>query len=126
MILVRVKLPNNDVIEGSIDARSRRAGKSIRGMPVRHFVYEHEWRIVAEQNGAGALVGRCVCATSPKVLDKRSMPPEGRRDRDARQTINEVASPVPVAQRGKRCLREIRKSGTNFQIVQLSALPTRT
>ncbi|MGE9745720.1 hypothetical protein [Bdellovibrio bacteriovorus] len=56
--LRKVVLPDGKVIEYIIDGQSRRIGKKINGKLVQGFIYQNQYQIVAELDGAGKVVKR--------------------------------------------------------------------
>ncbi len=67
--LVKVIMPNGDIIEYIIDAQNRRVGKKVNGALVQRWLYGNQLNIVAELNGAGNLVSWFVYGTRPTVPD---------------------------------------------------------
>src|SRR5690606_36126961 len=69
--LVRVDLPNGDVIEYIVDGRNRRVGKVFNGTLVKQWLWADQLRIAAELDGSGNLVSRFVYgqkATTPELV----------------------------------------------------------
>jgi RHS repeat-associated protein len=62
-----VELPDSTLIEYVIDARGRRVGRSIDGVPDRGWLYGDQLRIVAELDDEGALVSRFVYGPAANV-----------------------------------------------------------
>jgi RHS repeat-associated protein len=62
-----VTLADGTAIEYVIDGRSRRLGKKVGGALVQGFLYEDQLRVVAELDGAGAVVSRFVYGTGINV-----------------------------------------------------------
>jgi hypothetical protein len=60
--LVGAALPNGTGVSYVIDGNSQRVGKKVNGALVKGFLYRDPLRIVAELDGAGALVSRFVYA----------------------------------------------------------------
>ena len=67
--LVRVDMPNGDVLEYTIDALNRRVGKSLNGSLVTGYVYDDQLRIVAELDSTGIIVSRFVYASRANIPD---------------------------------------------------------
>jgi RHS repeat-associated protein len=67
--LVRVDLPGATVIEYLIDGLDRRVGKKRNGVLEKQWLYKDELRILAELDGAGALVSRFVYASRANIPD---------------------------------------------------------
>jgi RHS repeat-associated protein len=65
--LTRVVLPDGTTIDYVIDALNRRIGKKVNGTLVRRWLWDGPLRIVAELDGAGALVSRFVYGTRLNV-----------------------------------------------------------
>ena len=65
--LTRVVLPGGTQIDYLIDAMDRRIGKKVDGTLVRRWLYDGQLRMVAELDGAGALLGRFVYANKVNV-----------------------------------------------------------
>ncbi len=63
--LVRVDLPNGDVIEYLMDGRNRRVGKRVNGVLVKQWLWADQLRIAAELDGSGNLVSRFVYGKKP-------------------------------------------------------------
>ncbi|HEY6727200.1 MAG TPA: hypothetical protein VI197_24365, partial [Polyangiaceae bacterium] len=63
--LVRVDLPNGDVIDYLVDGRNRRVGKRVNGVLVKQWLWASQLRIAAELDGAGNLVSRFVYGDKP-------------------------------------------------------------
>jgi RHS repeat-associated protein len=62
-----VTLADGTPIEYVIDGENRRIGKKVGGALVQGFLYEDQLRVVAELDGAGAVVSRFVYGTSVNV-----------------------------------------------------------
>jgi len=60
--LLRVDLPNGDVIEYLVDGQDRRVGKKKNGVLEKQWLYRNGLNVVAEMDGAGNLVSRFVYA----------------------------------------------------------------
>jgi len=67
--LTAFSLPDGTQIEYVIDGLNRRIGKRVNGVLVQGFLYDGQLRIVAELDGAGAVVSRFVYATHVNVPD---------------------------------------------------------
>jgi RHS repeat-associated protein len=67
--LTHVTLPNATPIDYLIDGQQRRIGKKVGGVLQQGFLYDDELRIVAELDGAGAVVSRFVYGSRPHVPD---------------------------------------------------------
>jgi RHS repeat-associated protein len=67
--LLHVGLPGGTQIDYVMDGRSRRVGKKINGTLVRQWLYSDQLHIVAELDGAGALISRFVYGSRPNVPD---------------------------------------------------------
>lgn len=67
--LLRVVLPNADVIEYVVDGLNRRVAKKKNGVVQRRWLYGDQLRIVAELDGAGNLLSRLVYASRANVPD---------------------------------------------------------
>jgi RHS repeat-associated protein len=70
-----VTLTDGTAIEYVIDGENRRIGKKVNGTLVQGFLYEDQLRVVAELDGAGAVVSRFVYATrvnAPEYMVKGS------------------------------------------------------
>lgn len=65
--LTRVVLPSGTTIEYVIDGLNRRIGKRINGTLVKRWLYEGQFRIIAELDGAGTLVSRFIYGTRVNV-----------------------------------------------------------
>ena len=73
--LVRVDLPNGDIIEYLVDGRNRRVGKRVNGVLAQQWLWADQLRIAAELDGAGNLVSRFVYgekATTPELVIRGS------------------------------------------------------
>lgn len=53
--LRHAELADGRVIDYLVDARNRRVGRRVNGVPVQAFLYADQWRPVAELDGAGAI-----------------------------------------------------------------------
>jgi len=60
--LLRVDLPNGDVIEYLVDGQDRRVGKKKNGVLEKQWLYRNGLNVVAELDGIGNLVSRFVYA----------------------------------------------------------------
>jgi RHS repeat-associated protein len=67
--LVSVALPDETTIEYVVDGRSRRIGKKVNGTLVQGFLYQNRLKVVAQLDGANAVVTRFVYATQSIVPD---------------------------------------------------------
>jgi RHS repeat-associated protein len=67
--LRHASLPNGSSVDYVIDGRDRRIGVKVNGTLVRGWIYADGLRIVAELDGAGALVSRFVYGTRLNVPD---------------------------------------------------------
>jgi RHS repeat-associated protein len=67
--LLAVVLPGGRRIDYVVDARGRRVGKQVDGKLVQGFLYGDRMRVVAELDGAGAVVSRFVYGTRAHVPD---------------------------------------------------------
>ena len=67
--LLQASLPNATQVEYLVDGVSHRIGRKIGGTLVQGWLYDERSRIVAELDGAGALVSRFVYASRPSVPD---------------------------------------------------------
>lgn len=67
--LREVELPDSRRIEYVVDGAHRRIGKKINGTLERAYLYRNDLNIVAELDGAGALVSRFVYGSRPHVPD---------------------------------------------------------
>ncbi len=67
--LVRVDLPNGDVIEYLIDGQDRRVGKKKNGVLEKQWLYRNGLDIVAELDGSGNLVSRFVYSGRNNALE---------------------------------------------------------
>lgn len=65
--LLSVALPDGRTVSYGIDGQNRRVSKSINGTAVQGFLYQDQLRIVAELDGANALVSRFVYGDKPHV-----------------------------------------------------------
>lgn len=65
--LTRVVLPGGTQIDYVIDGMNRRIGKKVNGTLTKRWLYDGRLRIVAELDGAGALVSRFVYANKVNV-----------------------------------------------------------
>jgi RHS repeat-associated protein len=65
--LRHVTLPGGTALEYVIDPENRRVGKQVDDVLVQGFLYEDQLRIVAELDGAGAVVSRFVYGTRVNV-----------------------------------------------------------
>ncbi len=63
--LLRVDLPNGDVIEYLMDGRNRRVGKRVNGVLVKQWLWADQLKIAAELDGSGNLVSRFVYGKKP-------------------------------------------------------------
>src|SRR5205809_1106958 len=57
------------LVEYVLDGQSRRVGKKVNGALVEGFLYDGQLRIIAQLNGAGAIVARFVYGTHVNVPD---------------------------------------------------------
>jgi RHS repeat-associated protein len=64
-----VTLADGTLIEYVIDGRSRRVGKKVNGTLIQGWLYADQLRIVAELDGAGAVVSRFVYGSKGNVPD---------------------------------------------------------
>jgi RHS repeat-associated protein len=62
-----VKRPDGLTVEYILDAANRRVGKKVNGVLVRAWLYSGPSRVIAELDGAGALVSRFVYGTRGNV-----------------------------------------------------------
>ncbi|MEW5851861.1 MAG: RHS repeat-associated core domain-containing protein [Myxococcota bacterium] len=67
--LVRVDLPNGDVVEYVVDGKNRRVGKRVNGVLTQAFLYENKLRVAAELDGAGNVLALFVYSESPNSPD---------------------------------------------------------
>jgi RHS repeat-associated protein len=67
--LLGVELPDGTRVGYLIDGLSRRIGRTLDGTLVQGFLYDERGRLVAELDGAGAVVSRFVYASRPNVPD---------------------------------------------------------
>ncbi|MBM7117715.1 RHS repeat-associated core domain-containing protein [Archangium primigenium] len=67
--LTHVQLPDGTQVDYVLDASSRRVGKRLGGTLVQGFLYDGPVRVVAELDGAGAVVSRFVYASQRHVPD---------------------------------------------------------
>ncbi|KAB2956993.1 MAG: RHS repeat protein, partial [Thermoanaerobaculia bacterium] len=67
--LLGVDLPSGLAVDYVVDARNRRIGKKIDGVPVQGFLWQGQLSPIAELGGAGDLVSRFVYATRVNVPD---------------------------------------------------------
>ena len=67
--LVRVDLPNGDVIEYLVDGSDRRVGKKKNGVLEKIWIYRDQLRIAAELDGSGNLLSRFVYGAKSNVPD---------------------------------------------------------
>ncbi len=65
--LIKVVLPNGDLIEYLIDANNRRVGKKLNGQIVKRWIYENQLRPIAELDSSGNVVSRFIYAGKPNV-----------------------------------------------------------
>jgi RHS repeat-associated protein len=65
--LLAVELSDGTRIQYAVDAANRRIGKRVNGALVQGFVYQDQLRIVAELDGAGAIVSRFVYGLKANV-----------------------------------------------------------
>ncbi len=63
--LVRVDLPNGDVLEYLVDGQNRRVGKRVNGVLTQQWLWSSQLRIAAELDGDGNLVSRFVYGDKP-------------------------------------------------------------
>ncbi len=64
-----VSLPGGTSVEYVVDGQNRRVGKRIDGTLIRGWLYSGQLRIVAELDGAGALISRFVYGSRTNVPD---------------------------------------------------------
>jgi RHS repeat-associated protein len=57
------------IVSYGADGANRRFGRSVNGVPVQGFLYQGQLRVVAELDGAGAVVSRFVYGTGVNVPD---------------------------------------------------------
>jgi RHS repeat-associated protein len=67
--LVHVVLPNGTDIRYLVDGLDRRIGKKINGVLTQEFLYDKNWRVVAELDGAGNIVSEFIYGSSDHVPD---------------------------------------------------------
>ncbi|MFY0575509.1 RHS repeat domain-containing protein [Cystobacter fuscus] len=67
--LTHVQLPNGTQLDYVVDASNRRVGKRLNGTLIQGFLYDGPLRVVAELDGAGAVVSRFVYASQRHVPD---------------------------------------------------------
>jgi RHS repeat-associated protein len=67
--LVKVIMPNGDVIEYVIDGQNRRVGKKVNGNLKRRWLYQNGLNVIAELDGIGNMVSRFVYGTRPNTPD---------------------------------------------------------
>jgi RHS repeat-associated protein len=60
-------LPDGTEIDYVLDGRNRRIGKRRNGTLVQGFLYQDQWRPIAELDGSNAVVSRFIYATHPHV-----------------------------------------------------------
>lgn len=65
--LLSVVLPDSRIVSYGIDGQNRRIRKSINGTAVQGFLYQDQLKIVAELDGANAVVNRFVYGDKPHV-----------------------------------------------------------
>jgi RHS repeat-associated protein len=63
--LVRVDLPDGDIIEYLIDGQNRRVGKKLNGVLVQQWLWRDRLSIAAELDGAGNIISRFVYGARP-------------------------------------------------------------
>jgi RHS repeat-associated protein len=56
--LIKVLLPNRDLIEYTIDAHNRRIGKKLNGRFIQKFIYSSQYEIIAELDSLNQVVTR--------------------------------------------------------------------
>lgn len=67
--LASVTLPDSTVVAYEYDARQRRVAKRRNGAVVKRWVYDGQYRVVAEVDGAGAVTSRFVYASQSHSPD---------------------------------------------------------
>jgi len=67
--LVGVTLPDGGQIEYILDGLGRRVGKRVDGILADGWLYDERARVVAEVDGAGAVIGRFVYGSRPNTPD---------------------------------------------------------
>ena len=73
--LRQVDLPGGPSVSYGIDARHRRIGKFVDGLPVQGFLYGDALNPVAELDAAGGVKLQFVYGTKPNVPDYLGRPP---------------------------------------------------
>lgn len=63
--LVKVKLPNQTVIDYLVDGKNRRVGKKVNGTLVKQWVWSSQLRIAAELDGSGQVLSRFLYGNQP-------------------------------------------------------------
>ncbi len=81
--LRQVVLPGGATIDYVIDALDRRIGKKVDGVLVQGFLWQDGLRIVAELDGAGAVVSRFVYGERPNVPEYMEHDSDGDGTMDA-------------------------------------------
>jgi RHS repeat-associated protein len=67
--LIQVRLPDGRLVEYVVDGQNRRIGRKLDGATTQQWLYGDQLRIVAELDGAGAIVSRFVYGTRSNVPD---------------------------------------------------------
>ncbi|WP_373998324.1 RHS repeat domain-containing protein [Bdellovibrio bacteriovorus] len=67
--LRKVVLPDGRIIEYVIDGQNRRIGKKINGQLVQGFIYQTQYQIAAETDGAGNIIRRFVYGSKINIPD---------------------------------------------------------
>jgi RHS repeat-associated protein len=71
--LLSATLPNGTRLDYEVDAQNRRVGKKLNDIQVQGFLYDGQWRVIAELSGGNQLVSQFIYATdghSPDYLIK--------------------------------------------------------